>query len=305
MSRLLDDLLDMSRVTRNVIELKRKRLDLRDLVGEATEMAKPVLTNLQHRLTISTPPNPLWVYGDGTRVVQVIGNLIDNAAKYTEPGGSIEIRLDLAEGNAVMSVRDSGIGLSSEMIPKVFDLFSQVHKSVRVACARRTEEPGLSVVQARLVELRRRRPSRWQARACARVPSTVRVPLATQPRTSAGGNLACTRSCPYFKARPHILVVDDNHDAAQMLAEMLRVEGFPVAVAFDGAGSALIRLREDQACRGAARHGPAGPPRHRGRPSHAAAAQPVPRLRSLRSPAGVGQKTASSPARPGHRSASC
>ena len=233
MSRLLDDLLDMSRVTRNVIELKRKRLDLRDLVGEATEMAKPVLANLQHRLTVSTPPNPLWVYADGTRLLQVIGNLIDNAAKYTEPGGSIEIRLDAATGNAVMSVRDSGIGLSPEMIPKVFDLFSQVHKSVDAT--RGGLGIGLSVVK-RLIELHG---------GCIEVASaglrqgatfTVRMPLAP----AAADSLEATglhKVVPMFKARPHILVVDDNRDAAQTLAEMLRSESFPVAVAFDGASA--------------------------------------------------------------------
>jgi PAS domain S-box-containing protein len=227
MSRLLDDLLDMSRVTRNVIELKRKRLDLRDLVGEATEMAKPVLANLQHRLTVSTPPNPLWVYGDGTRLLQVIGNLIDNAAKYTEPGGSIEIRLDAANGNAVMSVRDSGIGLSPEMIPKVFDLFSQVHKSVDAT--RGGLGIGLSVVK-RLVELH---------------GGSIEVASAglRQGATATADSLEATglhKVVPMFNARPHILVVDDNRDAALTLAEMLRSESFPVAVAFDGASALAV-----------------------------------------------------------------
>jgi two-component system CheB/CheR fusion protein len=241
MSRLLDDLLDMSRVTRNVIELKRKRLDLRDLVGEATEMARPVLTNLQHRLTISTPPNPLWVFGDGTRLLQVIGNLIDNAAKYTDPGGSIEIRLDSADGNAVMSVRDSGIGLSPEMIPKVFDLFSQVHKSVDAA--RGGLGIGLSVVK-RLVELHGGSIEVASAGLRQGATFTVRVPLAAATSESPEAT-GLHKVVPIFKARPHILVVDDNHDAAQTLAEMLRAEGFPVAVAFDGASalSAFERIK--------------------------------------------------------------
>jgi CheY-like chemotaxis protein/two-component sensor histidine kinase len=236
MSRLLDDLLDMSRVTRNVIELKRKRLDLRDLVGEATEMAKPVLTNLQHRLTISTPPNPLWVYGDGTRLLQVIGNLIDNAAKYTEPGGSIEIRLDVADGNAVMSVRDSGIGLSPEMIPKVFDLFSQVHKSIDAA--RGGLGIGLAVVK-RLVELHGGSIEVASAGLRQGATFTVRVPLLAATPESLEGT-GQHKVVPMFKARPHILVVDDNRDAAETLADMLRAEGFPVAVAFDGTSALAV-----------------------------------------------------------------
>jgi len=236
MSRLLDDLLDMSRVTRNVIELKRKRLDLRDLVGEATEMAKPVLTNLQHRLTVSTPPNPLWVYGDGTRLLQVIGNLIDNAAKYTEPGGSIEIRLDAANGSAVMSVQDSGIGLSPEMIPKVFDLFSQVHKSVDGA--RGGLGIGLSVVK-RLIELHGGSIEVASAGLRQGATFTVRVPLAEAAAESMEAT-GLQKVVPMFRARPHILVVDDNRDAAQTLAEILRGESFPVAVAFDGASALAV-----------------------------------------------------------------
>jgi PAS domain S-box-containing protein len=231
MSRLLDDLLDMSRVTRNVIELRRKRLDLRDLVGEATEMAKPVLTNLQHRLTVSTPPNPLWVNGDGTRLLQVIGNLIDNAAKYTDPGGSIEIRLDAAEGNAVMSVRDSGIGLAPEMIPKVFDLFSQVHKSIDGA--RGGLGIGLAVVK-RLVELHGGSIEVASAGLRQGATFTVSVPLAA-PAPESLDATSQNKVVPMFKSRPHILVVDDNRDAAETLADMLRIENFPVAVAFDGA----------------------------------------------------------------------
>jgi PAS domain S-box-containing protein len=240
MSRLLDDLLDMSRVTRNVIELKRSRLDLRDLVAEATEMAKPVLTNLQHRLTVSIPPNALWVHGDGTRLLQVIGNLIDNAAKYTEPGGSIELRLESEGGSAVMHVKDTGIGLAPEMIPKVFDLFSQVHKSLDAT--RGGLGIGLTVVR-RLVELHGGTIEVASDGLRQGATFSVRLPLEATAHEPDSESAAPQKIVPMFMCRPHILVVDDNRDAAETLAEMMRIEGFPVAVALDGA-SALAAFEQ-------------------------------------------------------------
>jgi PAS domain S-box-containing protein len=231
MSRLLDDLLDMSRVTRNVIELKRATLDLRDLLGEATAMAKPVLTNLQHRLTISTPPNPLWVHGDGTRLLQVIGNLIDNAAKYTEPGGSIEISLEAVGGHAVMHVKDSGIGLAPDMLPKVFELFAQVHKSINIA--KGGLGIGLTVVK-RLVELHGGTIAVYSEGLHRGARFTVHLPMARPAQDAISERNEADKVVPLFRFRPHILVVDDNRDAAETLAVMLRSEGFPVAVAFDG-----------------------------------------------------------------------
>jgi PAS domain S-box-containing protein len=231
MSRLLDDLLDMSRVTRNVIELKRATLDLRDLLSEASAMAKPVLTNLQHRLTVSTPPNPLWVYGDGTRLLQVIGNLIDNAAKYTDPGGSIEISLEPIGGLAVLHIKDSGIGLSPEMMPKVFELFAQVHKSINIA--KGGLGIGLNVVK-RLVELHGGSIEVYSEGLHRGARFTVQLPLATPPQEALTEPVSAENVVPLFHAKPHILVVDDNRDAAETLAVMLRAEGFPVAVAFDG-----------------------------------------------------------------------
>ncbi len=234
MSRLLDDLLDMSRVTRNVIELKRATLDLRDLLSEATAMAKPVLTNLQHRLTVSTPPNPLWVHGDGTRLLQVIGNLIDNAAKYTDPGGRIEISLEATGAQAVLHIKDSGIGLAPDMMPKVFELFAQVHKSINMA--KGGLGIGLNVVK-RLVELHGGTIEVFSEGLHRGARFTVRLPLA-RPSHEAMPQLAGSdKVISLFQARPHILVVDDNTDAAETLAVMLRAEGFPVAVAFDGASA--------------------------------------------------------------------
>lgn len=242
MSRLLDDLLDISRVTRNVIELKREILDLRDLVNEATDTAKPLLTTLQHRLTVSTPPNPLWVYGDAARLRQVIGNLLDNAAKYTEPGGRVEVWLEVHNNQAVVHVKDTGIGIATEMIPRVFELFTQLHKSLRVT------QGGLGIgltVVKRLVELHE---GTVDARSEGRhrgAQFTVRLPLASNEARAAAELSGADKIVPLFKSRAHVLVVDDNADAAESLAEMLRLEGFPVSIALDGSAalSAFDRIR--------------------------------------------------------------
>ncbi len=231
MSRLLDDLLDISRVTRNVIELKRAILDLRDLVSEAADTAKPLLTNLQHRLIFSIPPNPLWVYGDAARLRQVIGNLLDNAAKYTDPGGRIEIWLETGGGHAVMHVKDTGIGISPEMIPRVFELFTQLHKSLRVT------QGGLGIgltVVKRLVELHDGTIEASSEGLHRGAQFTVRLPLASDQAIAAAELAGQDKIVPLFRSRPHVLVVDDNADAAETLADMMRLEGFPVSVAFDG-----------------------------------------------------------------------
>jgi PAS domain S-box-containing protein len=242
MARLLDDLLDMSRVTRNVIELKRAVIDLRDLVSETTETAKPLLTNLQHRLVLSIPPDPLWVYGDAARLRQVIGNLLDNAAKYTPPAGRIEICLEMVDVQAVMRVKDSGVGLSPEMIPRVFELFAQLHKSLRVA------QGGLGIgltVVKRLVELHGGTIEANSDGLHRGAEFTVRLPMVAVQARSGAESSGQDKSVPLRNSRPHVLIVDDNADAAETLADMMRLEGFPVGVAFDGVAalSAFERIR--------------------------------------------------------------
>ena len=231
MSRLLDDLLDMSRITRNVIELKRTPLDVRDLVREATEMAQPTLTNLQHRLIVSTPPNALWVNGDATRLLQVIGNLLDNAAKYTEPGGQIEITLENEAGYALIRVSDSGIGLSPAMLPRVFDLFAQLHKSLKGA--KGGLGIGLTVVK-RLVELHGGTIEVRSEGLNRGAQFTVRLPLDPGSAKQTAARPDVGRVVALFEAQPRVLIVDDNRDAAETLAVLMRTLGFPVSVAFDG-----------------------------------------------------------------------
>jgi signal transduction histidine kinase len=123
--RMTDDLLEVSRITRGKIELRRQPLDLRDVVRSAVEMTRPVVEAKEHNLRVDLPPDPLPLDADVTRLEQVLGNLIRNAAKYTDPGGRIEVAATREDGEAVVRVRDNGIGIAPELLPKVFDLFIQ------------------------------------------------------------------------------------------------------------------------------------------------------------------------------------
>jgi signal transduction histidine kinase len=123
--RLVDDLLDVSRITRGKVELRREQLDLREAVRHATETLRPVVEAKEHGLRVSLPPEPLPLDADVTRLEQVVGNLLRNAAKYTDPGGQIEVDLRAEGGEAVLCVRDNGMGISPELLPRIFDLFIQ------------------------------------------------------------------------------------------------------------------------------------------------------------------------------------
>ncbi|MFP5288400.1 MAG: ATP-binding protein, partial [Thermoanaerobaculia bacterium] len=128
--RLVDDLLDVSRITRGKIELRLEPVDLRDAVRGAVEMTRPIVEGKEHALRVELPPEPLPVHADPTRLEQVLGNLVRNAAKYTEPGGRIEVSAWSEGGEAVARVRDNGIGIPPELLPRIFDLFIQGEQSL-------------------------------------------------------------------------------------------------------------------------------------------------------------------------------
>jgi signal transduction histidine kinase len=128
--RLVDDLLDVSRITRGKIELRREPIDLREAVRGAVEMTRPVVQAKEHELRMILPPTPLPLHADATRLEQAVGNLVRNAAKYTEPGGHIEVEAWQQDGQALVRVRDDGIGIPAELLPRIFDLFIQGEQSL-------------------------------------------------------------------------------------------------------------------------------------------------------------------------------
>jgi signal transduction histidine kinase len=130
LTRMVDDLLDVSRITRGKVVLQRSRLDLADVVRRALETVQPVVEARQHAVDMTLPDEPLFLVADGTRLEQVVGNLLRNAAKYTEPGGRIRIEVERHGGEAAVRVHDDGIGMSPELLPRVFDLFAQGHQTL-------------------------------------------------------------------------------------------------------------------------------------------------------------------------------
>ena len=235
LSRLVDDLLDVSRITRGKIELKLKPVALEKVVSTAVETCQPLIESLKHHLTIRVAPEPLWVHGDHARLTQVVANLLTNAAKYTEPGGRIALEVDREGTEARIRVRDSGIGILPENIDKIFELFAQVDR--KVDRAQGGLGIGLTLVQ-RLIRLHGGSIEVFSAGSGKGAEFVVRLPSvaagpAEQERDSA------TVATPSAGAMS-VLVVDDNVDSAQTMVASLRLEGFTAEVAFDG--EAAIRL---------------------------------------------------------------
>src|SRR5262249_41181285 len=130
MARLVDDLLDMSRITRGKIELRTERVELAPIIRQSVEAARGFYTSMHHQLTLSLPPDPVYIEADPMRVAQVVGNLLNNAGKFTETGGHIWLTVGRERNQVVIRVRDSGIGIAAEQLPRVFEMFMQADASL-------------------------------------------------------------------------------------------------------------------------------------------------------------------------------
>ncbi|MGZ3182120.1 MAG: response regulator [Telluria sp.] len=238
MVRLVDDLLDVSRISQGKIVLKKERVRLQDVIRAALETANPAIERGGHTLTVSLPGRDLWADGDAVRLAQSIGNLLNNAAKFTSPGGKIAIRAEADGTDAVISVSDNGIGVDPQQADKIFTLFAQgKHRAERVQDGLGI---GLSLVRT-LVELHGGSVAVSSDGNNLGSTFTIRLPLADGVTDSAspaaegtGGHAAGPRR--------RILVVDDNQDSAEMLASLLEFAGHQVVTAHDGT-SAIARAR--------------------------------------------------------------
>jgi signal transduction histidine kinase/DNA-binding response OmpR family regulator len=230
--RLVDDLLDVSRITRGKIRIELAGVDLAAVVSGAVETSRPLIEAGLHRLEVSLPEEPLWVNADQARLSQVLSNLLNNAAKYTPEGGSISISAVRDGADARICVRDNGMGIPPEMLASVFDLFTQVDRSLD-----RSQGGlgiGLTLVQ-RLVELHGGRVQVASEGPGRGSEFIVRLPLAHAPPQSPANAPADTSVAPLPTAqRLKILVVDDNVEAADSLGRLLRMEGHQVSCAYDG-----------------------------------------------------------------------
>jgi signal transduction histidine kinase len=230
LARLVDDLLDVSRITRGKIDMKMATLDVATVIDTAVETSRPQLEALSHELHVQLPDAPLFVNADHARLAQILSNLLNNAAKFTPRGGTIWLSA-LSEGDeAVFRVRDTGIGIPPEMLERVFDLFTQVEQSLDRAQG--GLGIGLTVVQ-RLVELHGGRVEAASAGIGCGSEFTVRLPavaaaaLPAEPEESPSATDAARQGL-------RVLVVDDNADAAESLAWLLRLSGHQTRVAYDG-----------------------------------------------------------------------
>lgn len=230
--RLVDDLLELSRITTGKIELRREAVEVAAVVRTAIETSRPWIDAGGHQFAATIPPQPLFVHADPVRLSQSIANLLNNAAKYTDHGGSIQLQVRRENGDVVIAVRDTGIGIAAEMLPKVLEMFTQAERG------RRHANDGLGIGLAlvkRLIELHGGTVTASSAGEGLGSEFTLRLPLCSSPPTAPAADH------PGAGARRRILIVDDNRDAALSLAMLLRVLGNDVETAFDG-NAALIAV---------------------------------------------------------------
>jgi signal transduction histidine kinase/CheY-like chemotaxis protein len=229
MTRLIDDLLDVSRITRGRIELARAPLDLAEILGKAIEQASPLLERNAHRLSFDQRDTGLRVLGDPTRLAQVFANLMNNAAKYSPAGSQILVTARRDGERVAVTVRDHGIGIAPELLPHVFDVFMQAPQAI--ARSQGGLGLGLAIVK-QLVEMHGGEVAAKSAGPGHGSEFEVRLPLLQH--TSPMIVEQPTRAAPRTQASLQVLVVDDNQDAAEMLAEMLASAGHRTHVAYDG-----------------------------------------------------------------------
>lgn len=236
LTRLVGDLLDVTRISRGKIELKCMRLDLADLAQRTVEDHASVFASRSLKVGLQLPPDPVWVHGDPTRLAQVLGNLLHNAAKFTPAGGRVTVSLERDGESAVVSVRDTGIGISPDLAPRVFQPFTQADRSLDRSSG--GLGLGLALVKG-IVELHGgevRVSSEGLGRGAEftlRLPAEARPP--EQPPRDPAAWVEPTRR--------RLLVIEDNVDAAVTLKEALELIGHEVAVAFTGP-EGLARARE-------------------------------------------------------------
>jgi signal transduction histidine kinase/CheY-like chemotaxis protein len=234
MVRLVDDLLELSRITRGQIELRRQPVELASVLRAAVETSDPLIRAGRHSLRLELPPQPLWLDADPVRMAQVFSNLLNNAAKYMDDGGSIEVAGTVVGGRVEVRVRDHGVGIEADMLGSVFDMFTQGEPP------RRTLDGlgiGLTLVRSLVGMHGGEVEARSEGRGCGS-EFVVSLPLAAAPCSAA----AAAHDGAPARLPERIVVVDDNRDAADSLGMYLQLSGAEVEVVHDGRSA--LRLIE-------------------------------------------------------------
>jgi PAS domain S-box-containing protein len=247
LTRLVDDLLDVARIARGRVELQLELVELSDIVARALEMASPLIEERAHRVSVAVPRGGLRVEGDPTRLGQIISNLLTNAAKYTPPGGDIRITGEMVNEEVVLRVRDNGIGIAADVLPRVFDLFVQEQQTLDRS--RGGLGIGLTIVK-NLVERHGGSIAAHSEGLGKGSEFVLRLPLAlhssprppSTPRRPERNAATIEASQPAGALTParRVLIVDDNEDGAEMLAAALSIRGYTTRVAHDAAAALRI-----------------------------------------------------------------
>jgi signal transduction histidine kinase len=230
MTRLIDDLLDVSRITRDMLVLQVQRVELDRVVSAAIETSRPLIAERGHVLDVALPPAPVVLDADPARLAQVLSNLLTNAAKYTAPGGRITLAGALEDGDVVIRITDTGIGIAAELLPKVFDLFVQADRAIDrtggglgigLTLARR-----LVMMHGGVIDVQSEGPGRG-AQFSVRLPVVAAAGVSARPQQTGRREIEIEQAL-------RVLVIDDNEDAADMLATLLTAWGQQARVARDG-----------------------------------------------------------------------
>ena len=228
--RLVDDLLDLSRITHNRLELRKSQVELGSVINQAVEAARPLAESMGHEIRVVTNEQPIYLDGDAARLAQVFGNLLNNSAKYTDPGGRIEIKAEHQGTEAVVTVKDNGAGIPPDKLDSIFEMFSQVQDSLEHS------QGGLGIGLTLVRRLVQMHGGSVQARSAGVGKGSefeVRLPILEAPTTPKPEPSATKESATTHR----ILVVDDNHDSADSLAMLLTITGNETFIAHDGAAA--------------------------------------------------------------------
>jgi PAS domain S-box-containing protein len=229
MVRLVDDLLDITRITKGKLRLTKEQVELQVVVNHAAEAVRPFMNARKHEFSVSLPTQPIWVEADPARMEQVIVNLLNNAAKYTEAGGLIRMTVCQKEGEAIVQVRDNGIGIAPEMLPHIFELFTQVDGSL----GRSYGGLGIGLALARnLVEMHEGRLQASSPGLGSGCEFTIKLPILEQPVIPKFTTVLKDGKPPIRSL--NVLIVEDNVDAADSMSLLLRLHGHDVHIARTG-----------------------------------------------------------------------
>jgi CheY-like chemotaxis protein len=233
--RLVDDLLDVARITQGSIALKLEAVNVAAVMRVAEEMARPLIDARRHELTMETPTRPLSVHGDYSRIAQILANLLNNAAKYTDPGGRISFSAEEQGAEVVFRVRDSGMGIPKELLGSIFELFTQAN------CSLDRSQGGLGIgltVARRLVEMQGGSVHANSAGLGKGSEFTVRLRRVAHAAAPVAANTP-----PRNGGQHRILIVDDYADAAESMAALLKIEGHEINTAHDGEAAIMLAHR--------------------------------------------------------------